>query len=226
MSGNDPVVSPARQKGASLSADEPVHYAPIMQNMKTWIFALLPLLFLVACSRTHDKLPDLTIDRGLRALLSVRSLTGVSRIPLEDTAYLVTVLEFEDGKLARRGLATFGKVEHLQERVLMAELLWSTYEGEPRVALVSGGMSARSRHPFWSKLDGGWASLGPDVHREQFDGFTILGFAESDVTRDGRTNTASGGSFSEALRIKKLVGALALKTYGTFEDASRDAEIR
>ena len=51
-------------------------------------------------------------------------------VPAGDTDYLITLLEFEDGKLSRRGLSLVGKTDDLGTRTMKPQLLWGTHEGK------------------------------------------------------------------------------------------------
>ena len=182
----------------------------------------LLLIALTSCHRTQNT-SDVSADHALREFLGVHALTGVYKIPAHEAGYLVTLLEFTDGKLTERGLSSYGSTEHLASRTLRAQVLWGSPAGSAKVQLALPGMAVSSNHAFWSKLDGGSASIGSDIEPQSYEGFVILGFAESDLTRDGRTNTASGGSFRHAVELKKFVGALAVKSFKSPEEAQKAA---
>ena len=183
------------------------------------VFSGLP-----GCNKVNEQRDDLMLDKGLREFLEVHSLNASYEIPDGDTAYLITHLEFEDGKFTRRGQSSIGKIDQPGSRTLNAQLLWGTHEGKSKVVLVMPGRCSRSESDFWRKLDGGWGSCDTNSRRDEHDGFVILGFAQSDLDNKGRSNTAIYGDFREALAEKKFLGALAVKTFKTFEDAKKESQ--
>src|ERR1043166_7617770 len=157
---------------------------------------LIPIVCLLSCAGCHRGAPVKTAegDFALRQFLGVRSINASYTLPSRDTAYLLTLLEFENGKFKQRGLATFGTGEHLASLDLNPQVLWGTCDGKPGVAIFCSAVAAQSDDDFWTKLNGGWSSTSGDAGtRQQYEAFTILGYAESDVDQAGRTNTASGG---------------------------------
>jgi hypothetical protein len=190
--------------------------------MKSAPFTLCLAISLVGCSRTKPASEDLNADVALRQFLDVRSLIVNKEIPKEDRAYLVTFLEFENGKLARRGGSSCGDAGLLPDRTLKAQLLWST-EKPTILFSASSGASSKSKSDLWQKLDGGWVSSASGVDNGDYEGFTILGFAQSALGRDGGTNSPFDSDFRAALQRHKYVGALALKTFKTHEEAVREA---
>jgi hypothetical protein len=196
----------------------------ILATMIKAILTFIVLAGLPGCNKTNQRHDVLITDKGLRDFLDVHSLNVSYNVPSGDTAYLLAILEFEDGKFSRRGLSSLGKVEELDARVLNAQLLWGTHEGKSNVALVRPGSTGKSDSAFWRNLDGGWGSCDTNTRRDEHDGFVILGFAQSDLDIKGRTNTAIYGDFRNALMEKKFLGAVAVKTFKTFEDAKRAAQ--
>jgi hypothetical protein len=179
-----------------------------------------------AADSASDKSPDSTRDEGLRAFLGVFSIKGDYQILPGDDRYQVKVLEFEDGKLSEKGImSSFGSVKNSPSKFLITEILWGDYQGACRVALISSGGATRIEDAFWKKLDGSWSSLQP-AERVEYQGFVILGFAQSKLTQDGRMNVGSSASFMEAIKQKKFVGALGIRMFKTDEEAKKamDAE--
>jgi hypothetical protein len=194
----------------------------IPTTMIRFIFTFIVLAGLPGCNKTNKQSDDLIVDNGLRSFLNVHSINTSYEMPAGDTAYLITLLEFEDGKLTRRGLSSLGTVDQPGNRTLKTQLLWGTHEGKFKLTLAEPGQNAESDRDFWRKLDGGWGSCNANTPRDEHDGFVILGFAQSDLDNKGRTNTAIYGNFREALTEKKFIGALAVKTFKTFEDAKKE----
>lgn len=185
------------------------------------IFTFLFFAGLLGCDKTNRRHDELPIDQGLRNFLNVHSLNVSYDVPAGDAAYLLTLLEFEDGKFSRRGLSSVGKVDSPDTRTLQAQLLWGTHEGKSKISLVMPGLAGQSATAFWQKLDGGWGTCDTDTRRDEHDGFVILGFAQSDLDNKGQTNTAIYGEYRQALAEKKFLGALAVKTFKTFEEARK-----
>jgi len=176
---------------------------------------------LLGCDKTNRRHDELPIDQGLRNFLNVHSLNVSYDVPAGDTAYLLTLLEFEDGKFFRRGLSSSGEVGPSDTRTLQAQLLWGTQEGKSRISLVMPGSAGHSDSAFWQKLDDSWRTYNTDTRRDEHDGFVILGFAQSDLDNKGQTNTVIYGDFRKALAEKKFLGALAVKTFKTPEEAKK-----
>jgi hypothetical protein len=173
-------------------------------------------LCLVGCDRAKRERDSTGPDFALRVFLDVRSIVVSRQMPKKDPVFLVTMLEFEDGKLARRGLASYGKVKSLPGRELKVEVLWSK---EKPAVWMFGVMAASTQTEFWRKLDGTIVSSGA---RGEYNGYKIIAFAYSDVRRDGGTRTPGDDDFEGALARQKYVGALGLKTFKT-EDEAREA---
>lgn len=192
--------------------------------MSKILFIFVLSAALLGCNKTNQHGDGLIADKGLRGFLGVRSLDANYQLPAGDTAYLVTLLEFEDGKLARRGMSSLGKIDQSGSRILNAQFLWGIHEGKPRVSLVTPGTCGRSESDFWRKLDGGWGGCDTNSQRVQHDGFVILGFAQSYLDNKGQTNEVNCGDFSLALTSKKYVGALAVKTFKSIEDANKEIQ--
>lgn len=197
--------------------------AKMSKLMNSALSSALLMVCLAACSsRTKNPPEHLNMDSALRQFLDVRSILAIAQVPDTDAAYLLTVFEFEDGKLARRGPSSYGKAEMLPGRTLKAQLLWST--ATPTMCLVGSSMSAKSTSNLWQKLDGGWASSGSGITNGDYEGFRVLGFAQSDLRRDGGKNSSIDPDFRGAVERQKYVGALAIKTFKTQEEASREAQ--
>jgi hypothetical protein len=189
------------------------------------IKTILPLAMitgLLGCERKDHHSNQLPVDKGLRDFLKVHSLNATYELPAGHTAYQVAVLEFEDGKLSRRGASSLGKIDESGTRTLNIQWLWGTHEGKFQTSLVMPGMSGQSESEFWRKLDGGWSSCETNSRYDEHAGFVILGFAQSALDNNGQTNTPTYGEFRAALAEKKYLGALAVKTFKTFEDAKRE----
>lgn len=187
------------------------------------ILSLVLSTGLLGCDRTDQHSDPLPVDKALRDFLNVHSLNTIYEIPAGDTAYQVAVLEFEDGKLSRRGLSSLGKIDESGNRTLNVQLLWGTHEGKFKITLVRPGVSAQSESDFWRKLDGGWGSCETKSRQDEHAGFVILGFAQSALDNKGGTNTPTYGEFRDALTEKKYLGALAVRTFKTFEEAEKES---
>jgi hypothetical protein len=83
------------------------------------------------------------------------------------------------------------------------------------------GGSLHAKDEFWKKLDGGSISQGPGPRREEYDGYEIIGFVVSKLKLDGSTADYGGGTFTDAIKERKFVGALGVKTFKTMKDAEK-----
>ncbi len=90
--------------------------------MKNILTALLILVLLPCCKKESDSEGsqniDLNVDHALRSFPYVKTLTGVIRIPKGQASYVITILEFEEGKLARRGTVLEGIGQYASTRVM------------------------------------------------------------------------------------------------------------
>lgn len=188
------------------------------------IFSLVLVTGLLGCDRTDQHSNPLPVDKGLRGFFNVHSLDAKYEMPAGHTAYQVAVLEFEDGKLSRRGASSLGKMDPSGTRTLHVQLLWGDHDGKFKTALVMPGMSGQSESDFWRKLDGGWGSCETKSRQDEHAGFVILGFAQSALDNKGQTNTPTYGEFKAALAEKKYLGALAVRTFKTFEEAKKESK--
>lgn len=188
------------------------------------IFTLIVFAGLLGCNQKNQPHDDLIVDKGLRDFLDVNSINVSYDVPAGDTAYLLTLLEFEEGKFSRRGLSTLGKIDQPDAHTLKVQLLWGTHGGKSKISLVMPSRAAHSESAFLHKLDGGWGYCDTNTRRDEHDGFAILGFAQSDLDKKDQTNTAIYGDFREALAEKKFLGALAVKTFKTFEEAKQASQ--
>jgi hypothetical protein len=170
-------------------------------------------------AHAHDLSDANTADYALRGFLGVRTINCEYQFsPSDHHAFQLTALRFEDGKVIEKGGGTFGKIDTLPSHKLKMEFMWGDVNGKPHTTLIMPGMSAGSPDPFWQKLDGGWASLPNDL-AQHYNDYLILGFAQSNLGRDGSTNNAFGADFPDALKSQKYVGAIALKLFDTVDQA-------
>lgn len=154
--------------------------------------------------------------------MGVSSIGGDYTLPEGDKALLSRLLTFEDGKLTRIFGASAGNTEGHPSRTMRVELLSGEFQGKQRVVMVNPfGASLEQNDDFWKKLDGGWTSFGLSAGRPTYDGYEIIGFAQSNLKQDGTTNNSSGGQFSDVIKDRKFVCALAVKSFKTMDDAEK-----
>ena len=184
--------------------------------MKLLIIVLA--IALTSCDRNTNAptgSEGLEIDNGLRGLYSVNSISGSFKAPGGSSHYILTTLEFEDGKLVRRGPMNSSTTESLHGGSSTAQFLWGKQDGKTRTALVTSGGVSRADNDFWSQLmsstnfgDGS----GPD-----YEGYKILGMGQSDVTRAGIGNMGFGPDLDRALKERMFVGVLVVRFFPSQE---------
>ena len=189
----------------------------INTNMKPYIF--LVALALISCD-TKSQAPsdpgNLVMDVGLRGLYSVSSISGLFKAPEGSSHYIITTLEFEDGKLARRGPMVSSTTESLQGGSSTAQFLWGKQDGKTRTALVAPGSVARADNDFWSSMMS--TSDFGDGSGHEYKGYQILGMGQSDVRRAGIGNMGFGPDLEQALKERMFVGVLVARFFSTREE--------
>ena len=164
-----------------------------------------------------------TPDFALRSFLGVNTLRGEFIVPEGDKIFLVSLLEYKDGKLANKAGSSFGSVEHTAPGPLTAEVLWGKSGDKDWLTLFGpGAAGSQDEDDFWKQLDGGISSI-PQGARENHDGYEIIGFAESSLQHDGTKSDVNGGTFTSALAERKYVGALGVRTFKTMDEAENAA---
>ncbi|MGB8353654.1 MAG: hypothetical protein WCD79_07200 [Chthoniobacteraceae bacterium] len=195
--------------------------------MKRLLLALLFSTFLAACNRSpfpgFKSNSQNPADVSLRQFLDVSTLRGRYEVPAGDDGYLITLLEFEDGHLIRKGMGSFGSVKQTGSSMLEPEVMWGDAHGSPKIAFGAPGIASSGGDEFWKKLDGGRASISEDGSHQQYEGYVILAFAQSDLSIDGEKSSPVSTDFIGALRRQKYVGALVVKTFKTYEEAEKAA---
>lgn len=185
--------------------------------MKPYIF--LVALVLISCD-TKSQAPsdpgNLVIDVGLRGLYSVSSISGLFKAPEGRSHYIITTLEFEDGKFARRGPLVSGSTESLRGGSSAAQFLWGKQDGKTRTALIAPGTVARADNDFWSAMMS--TSNFGDGSGHEYKGYRILGMGQSDVTRAGIGNMGFGPDLDRALKERMFVGVLVARFFTTPEE--------
>ena len=180
--------------------------------MKPYI--LLAAIALISCGRkTNESSGSGTpvIDAGLRGLYSVGSISGSFKAPNGSSHYIVTTLEFEDGKLARRGPMVSGRTEGLDGRSSSAQFLWGKHDGKNRTALVAPGSVSRADNDFWISIMS-TTNFGAESGHE-YEGYKILGMGQSDATRAGIGNMGFGPDMNRALKERMFVGVLVVRFF-------------
>jgi hypothetical protein len=89
---------------------------------------------------------------------------------------------------------------------------------------IFANCSARNNSAV-SPPDGGWSSSLGDSEKDRREGFVILGFEQSDLGQNGKSDGIAYGEFDEALRSKKYVGALAIRSAPTREDLEKTERV-
>lgn len=182
--------------------------------MKPYIILLT--LALVSCDKMKvgSSGPDaLVIDDGMRALYGVSSIHGSFKAPEGSKYYIITTLEFEDGKLARRGTLLSSSVESLQGKSSSAQFLWDTRDGLKSTSLVTAGSAGRSDSEIWRRMVSSQSfgdESGPD-----YDGYKILGMGQSGETRAGVGNMGFGPDLDRALKERMFVGLLVVRFFSS-----------
>jgi hypothetical protein len=172
---------------------------------------LFAFLFVtVGCSKPQLP-PKSEGDYALRAFFNIRTLSGTYQIPDKDKFYEIIILQFENGKMISQGMELSGSTEHIATRELQPQLLFEANGIKGRILLSDWGSTGRSESTFWAQLDGGWSSCEP----EKYQDFTILGFAQSNMQSNGNVENIGYGEFKDALRQKRYVGALAVRSFPT-----------
>ena len=185
--------------------------------MKPYLF--LVALVIISCD-TKSQAPsdpgNLFIDVGLRGLYSVSSIGGLFKAPKGSSHYIITTLEFVDGKLARRGPMVSGSTEFLRGGNSQAQFLWGKQDGKTRTALVAPGSVARADNDFWSSMMS--TSNFGDGSGHDYKGYQILGMGQSDVTRAGIGDMGFGPDLDRALKERMFVGVLVARFFTTPEE--------
>lgn len=183
---------------------------------------LLSLAF-TGCKPTA---PPPVADQTLRSLLGVSSLKGNYTLPKDENYYVLTALEFLDGKLVGRPLTQGGVGDFTVSGTISPELAWVKVGNTTSLTLInstdSGGMT-RAEAPFWEKLGGHeWGKAYSE--KLSIGELMITGFAYSKEQRTPtQTPDPNLGALGKAILKYKYVGALAIKTFKT--EAERDAFI-
>lgn len=157
------------------------------------------------------------MDLGLRGLYSVSSLHGSFRAPKGSSHYIITTLEFEDGKFSTRGSMTSSSTESLRGGSSTAQFLWGNKDGANRTALVTKNGASRGESDFWSSLTT-TISYG-DGSGPEYDGYKILGMGQSDETRAGVADMGFGSDLERALKERMFVGLLVVRFFSSGEEA-------
>jgi len=136
--------------------------------------------------------------------------------PERSSHYILTTLEFEDGKLARRGPMVSSTTESLHGGSSTAQFLWGKQDGKTRTALVTSGGVSRTDNDFWSSMMT-TTNLG-DGSGPEYQGYKVLGMAQSDTTRTGIGDMGFGPDLDRALKERKFVGVLVARFFSTREE--------
>ncbi len=182
--------------------------------MKPYIFLIA--LAVIGCEdrkKLQFETDSLVIDDGLRGLFGVSSICGSCQSPKGMSHYIVTTLEFEDGKLVRRGASTGGSVESLPKGILTAQFLWDANNGNERTALVTPGASSRGDSGFWKRLVA--SNNFGDGSGPEYEGYKIMGMGQSNETRAGIGNMGFGPGLERALKERMYVGVLAVRFFSS-----------
>jgi hypothetical protein len=156
------------------------------------------------------------IDNGLRGLYSVSSISGSFMAPERSSHYILTTLEFEDGKLVRHGPMVSGATEYLDGKSSTAQFLWGKQDGKTRTALVTSGGVSKTDNDFWSSIMA-TTNCG-DGTGPEYQGYKILGMGQSDVTRAGIGNMGFGPDLERALKERMFVGVLVARFFSSREE--------
>jgi hypothetical protein len=182
-------------------------------------------LFLAACGKNSAVSKAQPIgaenrsqtDSALRALLGVKGMDTEYQVPSDEPYYCVTTLKFEDGQRVGKGNggSLFSNcVEdkpHQKQRIHL-QFVWR--EENPKVGIFNDdGTSITFEDSFWQKLNLAFFTTPPTP----WEGYTILGFATSNMGQDGQLHNSGTGEFQFELKDKKHVGALVIKTFRTKE---------
>ena len=185
--------------------------------MKTYSFLIA--FALISCDRKPQTSPGsetLVIDNGLRGLYSVSSISGSFTPPERSSHYIITTLEFEDGKLVRRGPMVSSITESLHGGSSAAQFLWSRQDGKTRTALVTSGGVNRADNDFWKSMMT-TTNFG-DGSGPEYEGYKVLGMAQSDTTRAGIGDMGFGPDLVRALKERMFVGVLVARFFSTSEE--------
>lgn len=138
------------------------------------------------------------------------------QIPSNEPYYCITTLKFEDGKRVGEcaGSSISNCVEEMpqQKEPIRMQFLWR--EENPKVVIFQNGTSITFEDPLWQKLNFSTSTPPPTPWK----GYTILGFATSNMGQDGQLHNAGTGDFQWELKDKKYVGALVVKTFKTKQE--------
>jgi hypothetical protein len=158
-------------------------------------------------------------DTALRRLLDVNWLSGPITVAAGEDFYAAGIHMYEDGKLVDQSWLIWGSLQPGQSRTIKPEFLWGTLREAPRQVLACEGTSSQGViSAYWTNAMGGVSRLQPGQPVQSTpDGCKIVGYAESQLTREGKLNSVSHGGFDLALKDQKYVGALMVRTFPTKE---------
>jgi hypothetical protein len=182
-------------------------------------------LFLTACGKnSSSSKPQPGVaenrcqtDSALRALLGVKGMDTEYQVPDNEPYYCITTLKFEDGKRVGKGIggsliSNCVEDKPLQKQRIHLQFLWR--EESPKAGIFNDGTSITFEDSFWQKLN--FASNTPPP--TSWEGYTILGFATSNMGQDGQLHNGGTTDFQWELKDKKYVGALVIKTFKTKQE--------
>ena len=191
-----------------------------MKKNLTLLIALVALGFAVAAFVASQRDAKTTqADTTLRKLLAAQSIAIDYIFPKGANYYYLTSLEFEDGKLTPN--RAFVCCTQIHTPSINAEVMWvpGTTKMTTHMPTIRGGKESKgftmtgfndATLDFWMKLDGMISNI-----QDSYEDYTILGYAGSQETREGLTGYAPAHDFSTALKCRKYVGAVAIKTFKT-----------
>ena len=184
-----------------------------MTNARLSVFLGVAVVALTSCSRNQP--PTSQGDAVLRQFLGVNWLSGPVTLSSGEDIYAVGTHMYEDGKLVEESWRIWGSLQPGQSRTIKPELLWGSLAGSPRTVLACEGLSSQGEGShYWTNAIGGIARYHPSqpVQRTP-DGCKIVGYAESQLTREGTNNSVCHSGFDLALKDQKYVGALVVRTF-------------
>jgi hypothetical protein len=106
--------------------------------------------------------------------------------------------------------------ESLHGQSSTAQFLWGKQDGKTRTALVTSGGVSRADNDFWSSMM--TTTSFEDGSGPEYEGYKVLGMAQSDTTRAGIADMGFGQDLARALKERKFVGVLVARYFSTREE--------